>query len=70
MGKGAEPLKQEVASLRLKLSQQQQDLGDALEKLRSSDRTKESLERFVLAQREFALRSLDRQQRELLVPGS
>lgn len=51
-GKGAEPLKQEVASLRLKLWQQEQDLGDALEKLRSSDRTKESLESFVLGQRE------------------
>lgn len=51
-GKGAEPLKQEVASLRLKLSQQEKNLGQALEKLRSSEHTKESLESFVLGQRE------------------
>lgn len=49
---GAEPLKQEVACLRLKLSQQEKDLCQALEKVRSSERTKESLEKFVLGQRE------------------
>lgn len=57
-GQEAEPLKKEVASLRLKLWQQEQDLGDALEKLRSSDRTKESLESFILGQRESSFSSL------------
>lgn len=45
-------LKQEVVSLRLKLSEQEQALKDALERVRSSDRTKENMEHFIVGQRE------------------
>lgn len=37
-------------SLRLKLSEQEQALKDALERVRSSDRTKENMEHFIVGQ--------------------
>ncbi|XP_078802300.1 myomegalin isoform X5 [Oryzias latipes] len=43
-------LKEEVSSLRLQLSEREQALKDATERLRSSDLTKDSMERFIVSQ--------------------
>uniref|UniRef100_A0A3P9IL13 Si:ch211-242b18.1 n=1 Tax=Oryzias latipes TaxID=8090 RepID=A0A3P9IL13_ORYLA len=43
-------LKEEVSSLRLQLSELEQALKDATERLRSSDLTKDSMERFIVSQ--------------------
>ncbi|XP_069378805.1 myomegalin isoform X8 [Paralichthys olivaceus] len=43
-------LKDEVVSLRLKLSEQEQALKDATERVKSSDRTKDSMERLIISQ--------------------
>lgn len=43
-------LREEVASLRLKLSDQEQALKDAVERVKSSDLTKDSMEHFIVNQ--------------------
>ncbi|XP_041861960.1 myomegalin isoform X2 [Melanotaenia boesemani] len=43
-------LREEVASLRLKLSEREQDLKDTVERLRSSNLTKDSMEHFIVSQ--------------------
>ncbi|XP_075342190.1 myomegalin isoform X8 [Odontesthes bonariensis] len=43
-------LGEEVASLRLKLSEQEQALKDAMERLKSSNLTKDSMEHFIVSQ--------------------
>nr|XP_043899671.1 myomegalin isoform X2 [Solea senegalensis] len=48
--KEGESLTEEVASLRLRLSEQEQALKDAMESLRSSNRTKDSMEHFIVSQ--------------------
>ncbi|XP_038136689.1 myomegalin isoform X2 [Cyprinodon tularosa] len=45
-----ESLKDEVASLRLKLSEQEKALKDAMERLKSSNLTKDSMEHFIVSQ--------------------
>ncbi|KAM4739252.1 myomegalin isoform 2-T2 [Anableps anableps] len=45
-----ESLRAEVASLRLKLSEQEQALKDAMERLKSSNLTKDSMEHFIVSQ--------------------
>lgn len=45
-------LKEEVVSLRLKLSEQEEALKDTMERLKSSNRTKDSMEHFIVNQRE------------------
>lgn len=40
-----------MSSLRLQLSEREQALKDATERLRSSDLTKDSMERFIVSQR-------------------
>lgn len=45
-------LKQEVVSLQLRLSEQEEALKDAMERLKSSNRTKDSMEHFIVSQRE------------------
>lgn len=47
-------LKEELSSLRLKLSEQEQVLKDTVERLQSSNRTKDSMEHFIISQRESA----------------
>ena len=51
-------LREEVASLRLKLSDQEQALKDAVERVKSSDLTKDSMEHFIVNQRESLMSSL------------
>lgn len=41
-----------MVSLRLRLSEQEQALKDAMERLKSSNRTKDSMEHFIVGQRE------------------
>ncbi|XP_068564082.1 myomegalin isoform X2 [Cebidichthys violaceus] len=43
-------LREEVVSLRLKLSEHEQALKDAVERVKSSDRTKDSMEHFIVNQ--------------------
>ncbi|CAK6984600.1 myomegalin isoform X2 [Scomber scombrus] len=43
-------LKEEVVSLRLKMSEQEEALKDAMERLKSSNRTKDSMEHFIVNQ--------------------
>ncbi|XP_026178954.1 myomegalin isoform X3 [Mastacembelus armatus] len=43
-------LKEEVSSLRLRLSEQEQALKDAMERVKSSNRTKDSMEHFIVSQ--------------------
>ncbi|XP_029284953.1 myomegalin isoform X3 [Cottoperca gobio] len=43
-------LREEVVSLRLKLSEQEQALKDAMERVKSSNRTKDSMEHFIVNQ--------------------
>ncbi|KAM6938463.1 myomegalin isoform 6-T6 [Lycodopsis pacificus] len=43
-------LREEVVSLRLKLSEHEQALQDAMERVKSSDRTKDSMEHFIVNQ--------------------
>ncbi|XP_044056839.1 myomegalin isoform X2 [Siniperca chuatsi] len=43
-------LRDEVASLRLRLSEQEQALKDAMERVKSSNRTKDSMEHFIVSQ--------------------
>lgn len=50
-------LREEVASLRLKLSEREQALQDALESVKSSNRTKDSMEHFIVSQRESLMLS-------------
>ncbi|KAL7397807.1 hypothetical protein ABVT39_028209 [Epinephelus coioides] len=45
-----ESLREEVASLRLRLSEQEQALKDAMERVKSSNRTKDSMEHFIVNQ--------------------
>ncbi len=45
-------LREEVVSLRLRLSEKEQALKDALDRVKSSDRTKDSMEHFIVSQRE------------------
>ncbi|MEQ2241710.1 hypothetical protein ILYODFUR_028124, partial [Ilyodon furcidens] len=45
-----ESLIDEVVSLRLKLSEQEQALKDAMERLRTSNLTKDSMEQFIISQ--------------------
>lgn len=45
-------LQDELAALRLRLSEQDQALSDAMERVKSSNRTKDSLENFIVGQRE------------------
>lgn len=47
-------LQEELTRLRLRLSQQDQALKEALEMVKSSNRTKEHLEKLVVGQRESA----------------
>jgi len=46
---------EEVVSLRLKLSEHEQALKDAMESVKSSNRTKDSMEHFIVSQRESLL---------------
>ena len=46
-------LKDEVVSLRLKLSEQEQALKDAMERVKSSNRTKDNMEQLIINQSEF-----------------
>lgn len=48
-------LRDEVASLRLKLSEHERALKDATERVTSSNRTKDSMEHFIVNQRESLL---------------
>lgn len=41
-----------MVSLRLRLSEQEQALKDAMERVKSSNRTKDSMEHFIVGQRE------------------
>ncbi|XP_038581901.1 myomegalin [Micropterus salmoides] len=43
-------LREEVVSLRLRLSEQEQALKDAMERVKSSNRTKDSMEHFIVSQ--------------------
>ncbi|XP_073333371.1 myomegalin isoform X2 [Pagrus major] len=43
-------LREEVASLRLKLSEREEALKDAMERVKSSNRTKDSMEHFIVSQ--------------------
>lgn len=45
-------LRDEVASLRLQLSEREEALKDAMERVKSSNRTKDSMEHFIVSQRE------------------
>ncbi|XP_049910330.1 myomegalin-like isoform X3 [Epinephelus moara] len=45
-----ESLREEVASLRLRLSEQEQALKDTMERVKSSNRTKDSMEHFIVNQ--------------------
>ncbi|KAM7387802.1 hypothetical protein PAMP_024015 [Pampus punctatissimus] len=45
-------LREEVVSLRLKLTEKEEALTDAVERLKSSNRTKDSMEHFIVNQRE------------------
>lgn len=45
-------MKQEVASLKHKLAEQEQILQDTVETLKDSNRTKDSMEQFIFGQRE------------------
>ncbi|XP_047442806.1 myomegalin isoform X4 [Mugil cephalus] len=45
-----QPLKEELAALRLKLSQREEALKDAMERVKSSNRTKDSMEHFIVSQ--------------------
>lgn len=47
-----------MVSLRLRLSEQEETLKDAMERMKSSNRTKDSMEHFIVSQREsLALQS-------------
>uniref|UniRef100_A0A3P8UIP4 Si:ch211-242b18.1 n=1 Tax=Cynoglossus semilaevis TaxID=244447 RepID=A0A3P8UIP4_CYNSE len=48
--KEEDSLKEELSSLRLKLSEQEQVLKDTVERLQSSNRTKDSMEHFIISQ--------------------
>nr|XP_046247378.1 myomegalin isoform X4 [Scatophagus argus] len=48
--KQEESLRQEVVSLRLSLSEKEQALKEAMERVKSSSRTKDSMERFIVSQ--------------------
>ncbi|XP_059197908.1 myomegalin [Centropristis striata] len=48
--KQEEALKEEVVSLRLRLQEQQEALKDAMERVQSSNRTKDSMEHFIVSQ--------------------
>lgn len=45
-------LQEELTSLRLRLSEQDQALKDAVDRVKSSNRTKDDLETFIVGQRE------------------
>lgn len=45
-------LREELAALRLKLSEREEALKDAMERVKSSNRTKDSMEHFIVSQRE------------------
>lgn len=45
-------LRDEVVSLRLQLSEREEALKDAMERVKSSNRTKDSMEHFIVSQRE------------------
>ena len=46
-------LKEEISSLQQRLSQQEEALRDAMERLKSYSRTNESMEHFIVNQREW-----------------
>ncbi|XP_026198735.1 myomegalin isoform X2 [Anabas testudineus] len=45
-----QPLREEVGSLRLRLSEQEQALKDTMERLKSSNRSRDSMEHFIVSQ--------------------
>ncbi|XP_029904757.1 myomegalin isoform X2 [Myripristis murdjan] len=48
--KQEQSLREEISSLRLRLTEQEEALRDAMERLRSSNRTKDSMEHFIVSQ--------------------